>query len=69
MKICPGTSKEVKWGPSDLPPKCTTCKNFVGYKSVDRVDGWVDVAMRHYSDGSLVNTGPRGGYRQHRSVA
>ena len=68
MKLCPGTHEEVRWGPSDLPPKCRTCKNFVGYKSVEKPDGWVDIAKRHYANGLRVALGSRGGYH-HRKAA
>ena len=64
MKLCKGTHEEVKWGPADLPPKCRACKNFVNYKPVDQDGSWVDVAKRHYADGSLVGAGPREGYRR-----
>lgn len=44
--------------------KCSVCKQFVNYKTIDEVDGFIDVAKRHYPDGLRVSLGTREGYHQ-----
>ena len=56
MNLCAGTHEEVKWGPPDLPPRCRYCKQFVNYNVVEDLKENVDVARRHYPDGTTPKT-------------
>ena len=62
-KLCPDTHEEVMWAYINQP-KCSVCKVFVNYKSVEEVDGWIDIAERHYPNGLRVGLGPHGGSHQ-----
>lgn len=67
MKLCTGSHEEVRWCYISQT-KCRVCKHFVNYKSVEQTDGWVDIATRHYPNGTTPNAGPREGYHQFRKV-
>jgi len=54
MKTCVGSGEEVIWVYSwyENPTRCRVCKQFVDYKVIEKHDGFADVALRHYRDGS-----------------
>ena len=60
MKLCSGSFEEVRWSYINQP-KCRTCGMWVGWKVLEEIDGFVDVAKRHFPNGNAVNTGSREG--------
>ena len=62
MKLCSGTHEEVRWA-SINQPRCSVCGMWVGWKTIEEVDGFMDIAKRHFPNGNAVATGKRGGQR------